>query len=54
MKVFIKNVFLGISPFLSIIGSYALLGNHDSPTLKMQFFVTIVDFFLSLYEICCF
>ena len=31
-------------------GSCALLGNRDSPTLEMQFFVTIVYFVLSVYE----
>ena len=39
-----------MSPFMRRMGSCALLGNQNSLTLEMQFFVTIADFVLSLYE----
>ena len=39
-----------MSPFMITIGSCALLGNQVRPTLEMQFFVTIVESVLSLFE----
>ena len=54
MKVFLEYFcfFLEkMSPFMRVMGSCALLGNLDSPTIEMQFFVTIINFVLSLYEI---